>query len=143
MIYYFSGTGNSKWVAQQLAETLNDRVISIAEAINKGEYRYHLTPGERIGWVFPIHSWGVPPVVLDFISKWHIYDYEPSTYCYMVCTCGDDIGRSVEQWRKALGFIKGNAAFSIQMPNCYICLPGFNVDSKDVENAKLKAAEKR
>lgn len=142
MIFYFSGTGNSKWVAEQLAETLNDKVISIGDAFIKGEFRYQLSDGERIGWVFPIHSWGPPPIVLKFISKWHIDGYKPSTYCYMVCTCGDDIGMSVEMWRKALGGIAGNAAFSIQMPNSYICLPGFDVDSKDIERSKLKTAEK-
>ncbi|MDD2962105.1 MAG: EFR1 family ferrodoxin [Muribaculaceae bacterium] len=143
MIFYFSGTGNSKWVANQLASTLNDRLISIGECMKNCEFKFTLAPGERIGWVFPIHSWGPAPIVLEFISKMHLYEYSTQHYCYMVCSCGDDIGLSVEMWRKALGGIRGDAAFSIQMPNNYILLPGFDVDDGDSERAKLNSANKR
>ena len=29
MIFYFSGTGNSKWVAKKIAEKTNDKVYDI------------------------------------------------------------------------------------------------------------------
>ena len=144
MIYYFSGTGNSLHVAEQLAKTLGERLISIADCLSTGDVRHTLEPGEKIGFVFPIYSWGPAPVVIDFIKRWHIYEYDRNTtYCYMVGVCGDEVGLSVEMWRKALGFIRGNAAFSIQMPNNYILLPGFDVDSKDLENSKRQAAGAR
>ena len=144
MIYYFTGTGNSEYVATQIGAQLNDRVISVGDAMVSGQYRYDLAEGEKIGWVFPIYSWGVPPAVLDFISKWHIDGYKKEeTYCYMVAVCGDDIGCTVEMWRNALGWIKGNAAYSIQMPNNYILLPGFDVDSAEVEAQKLKKSGDR
>lgn len=143
MIFYFSGTGNSKWVAQQLATLLNEHIISISDALLKNELKYTIEDGESIGWVFPTYSWGPAPIVLDFISKMHIYGYTGSTYCYMACTCGDDIGMSVNVWRKALGGIKGNAAFSVQMPNNYILLPGFDVDSDSKAQAKIDNAHAR
>ncbi len=143
MIFYFSGTGNSRWVAQKLADELNDRLVSIGDAMCDEIFRYSVSPDERIGWVFPVHSWGVPPIVMDFISKMHIDGYNSSNYCYMVCSCGDDVGNTVEMWQKALGAIEGNAAFSIQLPNNYILMPGFDVDSFSVETDKVRTAPRR
>lgn len=141
MIYWFSGTGNSRWVAEQLARMLDERLIDIADAASRKQFRYKLSPGECIGWVFPIYSWGPPPVVLDFIKQWHIDEYEKShTYCYMVATCGDDVGLSVEIFARALGYIDLNAAFSVQMPNNYILLPGFDTDPAEVEHDKKERA---
>lgn len=139
MIFYFSGTGNSRYVAEQLATLLNDRIVAVAEAMAKEELSYTLTAEESIGMVFPTYSWGPAPIMLDFISKMQVSGYTKSTYCYMVTTCGDDIGESVDIWQKSLpqGLI-GNAAFSVQMPNNYILLPGFDVDSKELEKAKIK-----
>ncbi len=144
MIYYFSGTGNSRWVAEQLAVRLSDRLVEIGNATLLGNYKHQLSPGERIGWVFPTYSWGPAPVVLDFVNKWHIDGYEKgNTYCYMVTTCGDDIGLSVDIFAKALGHIDLSAAFSIQMPNNYILLPGFDTDPTDLEQQKKTQAIER
>ncbi|MEG0559180.1 MAG: EFR1 family ferrodoxin [Muribaculaceae bacterium] len=143
MIFFFSGTGNSKWIAEQLAKRLDDRIISISDAIVNKEFKFTLTEEESVGWVFPTYSWGPAPIVLDFISKMHLYGYSAKSYCYMACTCGDDIGLSVKVWRKALGGILGNAAFSVQMPNNYILLPGFDVDSDAIAQEKLDNAQER
>ena len=37
MIFYFSGTGNSAWVARQLAEGQNEELLSIAMEIDRGQ----------------------------------------------------------------------------------------------------------
>ena len=106
MIYWFSGTGNSRWVAEELAKRLGDRLMDIADCIVQGDFRHVLSRGESIGWVFPTYSWGPPPVVLDFISRWHIDGYEKGlTYCYMVTTCGDDVGLTADIFADALGYI--------------------------------------
>ena len=40
MIFYFSGTGNSRWVAESLGKRLGDAVEDIADVkIEKEEYR--------------------------------------------------------------------------------------------------------
>lgn len=38
MILYFSGTGNSRYVARKIAEISGDDVISINERLKKGSY---------------------------------------------------------------------------------------------------------
>lgn len=145
MIFYFSGTGNSAYVAKQLAKLLTDeRLVAIGEAVSRGEYDFELGEGECIGWVFPVYSWGPAPIVADFASKLTLKNYTPSTsYCYMVATCGDDVGETMKIMRKALGGIVCQAAFSVQMPNNYILLPGFDVDSKEVESTKRDTAPQR
>lgn len=144
MIYWFSGTGNSQWVAEQLSRRLGDRLINIAECIARNDFRHSLATGESIGWVFPTYSWGPPPVVLDFVSRWHIDGYKKNTtYCYMATTCGDDVGLAADIFAKALGYIGLVAAFSIQMPNNYILLPGFDTDPAQMVIDKKAQAVKR
>ena len=38
MILYFSGTGNSLYIAKKMAEELNDCILSIAELVCKQQY---------------------------------------------------------------------------------------------------------
>lgn len=143
MIIWFSGTGNSEWVAEQLASALDERMVSVAEALTGGDIHLTLHDGERLGFVFPTYSWGPAPVVTEFVEKMQITG-TPS-FCFMVTTCGDDIGLSVEIMAKALarrGFTL-QSAHSVQMPNNYINMKGFDVDSDAVRTAKLNAAPSR
>lgn len=143
MIFYFSGTGNSRWVANELAHKLEDKLVSISDVFASGQYEYSLAEGESVGFVFPTYSWGPAPVVVEFIKKMVLRGYDDDTFVYMVTTCGDDVGLSVEMWQEALGDIKGCAAYSVQMPNNYILFPGFDVDSKELEERKKQAAVKQ
>lgn len=143
MIFWFSGTGNSLWVARQLSAALNDKLVDLAHVSTNQLFHWTLKPGESLGFVFPTHSWGPPPIVCDFITKMKLDGYTSGNHCYMVTTCGDDIGLTPEILQKALGDITLNAAYSIQMPNTYVCLPGFDVDDSETEFAKLTVARDR
>lgn len=143
MIFYFSGTGNSKHVAVQLAAMLGERLVAIAEAVADATYTFALAEGESVGWVFPTYSWGPAPVAADFASKVQLQGCGADTYCYMVTTCGDEVGETVTMFAKSLGNIRLKAAFSVQMPNNYILLPGFDVDDKALERSKVEASAAR
>ena len=143
MIFYFSGCGNSRHVAETLAAGLNDTLIFIPEAAREGRYEYTLAEGESLGFVFPIYAWAPPKLVLGFVQKLNI-KVGPSTgsgtlpYTYFACTCGDNCGLTEKVFRKVLEE-KGwhlSACFSVQMPETYIGMPGFKLDTP--ENAKLK-----
>ena len=86
MIFYFSGTGNSAWVARQLAEGQNEELLSIAMEIDRNK-AYKLKEGEKVGFVFPVYAWGPPKIVLRFI---HQLKLDKPGYLFFVCTCGDD-----------------------------------------------------
>ena len=147
MILYFSGCGNSRFVAETIAAGLNDTLIFIPEAAREGRYKYDLAEGERLGFVFPIYSWAPPKLVLDFVKKMTVKVPEPvegptsKPYLYFACTCGDNCGHTEKVFRKAVEE-KGwslSACFSVQMPETYIGMKGFNLDSE--ENVKRKHAD--
>ena len=65
MIYYFSGTGNSRWAARRLAALTGDEARDII-----GLDAVPTCQGEaRIGLVFPIYAWGPTQQVLDLARK--------------------------------------------------------------------------
>lgn len=141
MIFYFSGTGNSKWIATQISETQREQMIFIPDALKDGNLEFVLREDEKIGFVFPIYSWGPPPIVLRFIEQLRLSGYSDQ-YLFFVCSCGDDTGLTQQMLLKAFA-AKGwkcHAGFSVIMPNNYVLFPGFDVDTRDVEITKLKNA---
>ena len=146
MIFYFTGTGNSRWVAGALGTAFDEPLVSIADALNEGkdENVYPLREREKVFFVFPVHSWGPAVLVSRFISRLILSGYKGQEV-YFVCTCGDDCGYTDRIMRSTLARrgITLTGGFSIQMPNNYILMPGFDVDSKEVETEKLKKAPER
>ena len=68
MIFYFSSTGNSKYVADYLARQTGERLIDVSKAGLKQEWKYTLDKDERLGFVFPIYAWRPPSLVLKGIK---------------------------------------------------------------------------
>ena len=140
MIFYFSGTGNTRWAARQIAEITGERLLSIAGEAD-GDCRYALAEGERIGFCFPVHGWQPPAIVRNFISKCK-FDNAKGHFCFALCTCGDNIGRTMEMLAADLHKvgIQADSVFSLAMPNTYVCLPFMNTDRPDVERKKIADA---
>ena len=124
MIFYFSGTGNTKWAASKLAAATREDLISIAPYMRADDSSHNLAEpfilkeNERLGFVFPVHGWRVPKLVREFISKMKILR-EPSDatggnkakaddclknrpFAYCVCTAGDSIGLTMENLNKVI-----------------------------------------
>ena len=142
MITVFSGTGNSKAVANMLAKQLNDSIVPLTDVLSL-QREYLLKEDEPLGFVFPVYSWGPPELVLRLVASLKLTN-KPS-YVYFVCTCGDDTGKTADIFCKAVAARgwKCEAGFSVIMPNTYVCLPGFDVDSVDVQKRKIMGAAKR
>ncbi len=143
MIFHFSATGNSLWVARQLGEKLNEPLISINKVLcdENPVFEYSLSPDERVGFVFPVHSWGPPTLLLKFIKWLKLIGYKDQQV-FSVCTCGDDAGCTRELLRERLKK-KGlslTSCHTVQMPNTYILFPFFDVDNPEVEKEKLLSA---
>lgn len=124
MIFYFSGTGNTKWAASKLAAATREDLISIAPYMRADDSSHNLAEpfilkeNERLGFVFPVHGWRVPKLVREFICKMKILR-EPSDptvenkakaddslrnrpFAYCVCTAGDSIGLTIENLNKVI-----------------------------------------
>lgn len=124
MIFYFSGTGNTKWAALKLAAATREDLISIAPYMRADDSSHNLAEpfilkeDERLGFVFPVHGWRVPKLVREFICKMKI-QREPSDasaenkakaddslknrpFAYCVCTAGDSIGLTIENLNEVI-----------------------------------------
>lgn len=73
MILYFSGTGNSLYVAKKLAELTGDTAVPIS-AIHE---RCQRIQDRIIGFVFPVYFGDLPEPVQDFIRQ---VRFQKSTY---------------------------------------------------------------
>lgn len=138
MIFYFSGCGNSRFIAESLARELNETLVFIPDAERSEEYSYSLKDNEKVGFVFPIYSWMPPQLVSDFIAKLK-FSQKP-TYVYAAVTAGDNVGMTEEILRNQLLNIglPLDAAFCFTMPNTYVNMAGMTVDSKEKALRKIE-----
>ena len=69
-MFYFSGTGNTKWVAEKLAEKLNKQGFEIEIKSIDNTQPSNVKPKEfdQIGILFPIHSSIVPYPMQEFLK---------------------------------------------------------------------------
>ena len=128
MIFYFSGTGNTKWAASKLASATHEDLISIAPYMRADDSSHTLAEpfilkkNERLGFVFPVHGWRVPKLVREFIGKMKVLRAEPDAagsqtlsdisgssasagsrpFTYCVCTAGDSIGLTIENLNEVI-----------------------------------------
>lgn len=141
MILYFSGTGNSAHVAKLLGDYLKEECMRITDC-HASSISFS---GNSLGIVFPIYSWGVPPVMLDYIAGLgeRFVEEASATPIWMVAVCGDETALAPEMLKKELSDrgLELSGGWSVQMPNNYVLLPGFDVDPKDVEQRKLDACD--
>ncbi len=135
MIYYFSGTGNSRWVAEELARRTNDEARSISALTQDGPTAVYAAGDSRIGIVFPVYAWGAPKIVERFCRSITV---EQGAYAFAVCTCGDEAGRAMRRLKKRFPW---QSAWSLAMPNNYIV--GFDVDSLESVRRKIKDAREK
>lgn len=133
MILYFSGTGNSKYVAERLAELLGEELCNM----ESGHQPPTMADDEPLGIVFPVYAWGLPNIVSEYLGKKVISNH----FVWTVMTCGDDMGYADVILEKLLKR-SVNAAYSLQMPNTYVCLPGFDVDPAELAQKKMAETEK-
>lgn len=136
MILWYSGCGNSRFVADTLSKELaDDKMVFIPDAARQ-KAALEFGPDEVLGIVFPVYSWSVPKLVSEFLRTVSIKG-KPA-YIFAACTCGDQTGLTYEHLCKDLRKqgLQLDAFFSFQMPETYINLPGFNLDTP--ENAKRK-----
>jgi ferredoxin len=128
MIFYFSGTGNSKWVAEQIANKINEKVVAIADIKDVLS-----TKDEKIiGLVFPIYAWGVAEPMLQFTKKLQ----KTNAFTFGICTCAMDAGLAM---KKLSTIFKLDSCYSVTMPSNYIV--GADVEDERIINEKIAKAK--
>ena len=84
MIFYFTGTGNTKWVAKQISEAIGEELYYIPDLIRKGQNQFELKQNETIGFCFPTHGWQPPRIVREFEQGFSHYRLAGH---HAVCRC--------------------------------------------------------
>lgn len=91
-IYYFSGTGNSLFVAQELQKRIPDStIIPIVSLLDRTTIQ---TGGKVIGFVFPVHALTIPIAVKRFIRK---LDARSAEYLFAIATREGTLFRGFEK----------------------------------------------
>ena len=119
MLFYFTGTGNSLYVARQIEE----KPISIPQILHQENLNFK---DEKIGIVYPVYAGEAPKIVLEFLEK---ATFE-TDYFYLILTYGKDvtdapecIARLLEEKGRHVNYIH-----SILMVDNY--LPSFDMNEK-------------
>ncbi len=133
-IYYYTGTGNSLWIARKIAEHTGQ---SDPVPMNRSKKEILHCDAERIGLVFPVHIWGLPTPVIGFIDRLSI---DPGKYIFAVAVNAGQVAATLLQLEKLLQ-AKGlqlDCGFSIDMPSNYIPWGGAIPEEK--QKKKFSAA---
>lgn len=116
VIYYYTGTGNSLWTARAFAETLGDTELVPMHRMNHGS---HGSKADMVGLVFPVHIWGVPRLVRNFLQS---MGKRPGVYYFAVAVNGGQVSRTLIQLKElmAKNGLTLSAGFDIKFPSNYI-----------------------
>lgn len=120
MVLYFSGTGNSRYVAQRTAEVLDNQLLSMSDHI-KVEDTSPVKTDERLVIVTPTYAWRIPRLVENWLRR---TEFPGGKQAWFVMTCGSEIGNAAKYNRtlceeKQLTYM-GTA--QIIMPENYIAM---------------------
>ncbi|MDK2951065.1 MAG: hypothetical protein PWQ77_730 [Kosmotogales bacterium] len=97
-IFYFSGTGNSLYVAKEIKKYLKDsEIIPIAKCMLEEEFNFDF---KKIGFVFPVYYMGLPKIVEDFVKS---AKFRHAEYIFALATRGSSLsGGTLKMLNKCL-----------------------------------------
>jgi len=136
MIVYFSGTGNSRFVAKKLAELTGDELCDATRFTRESKGADFSRPGSYV-FVSPVYVSAPPRAFLDFIRKSR---FPNNVRAYFVMTCAGGMGGSPEYCRR-LASEKGFAYLGtaqVCMPQNYIAF--FKTHEAEENREKVRQA---
>ena len=137
MVLYFTGTGNSRYLARRIAEGLDMPLYDLNACIKAGDTAPVQT-GQDVVLVTPTYAWRIPRVVSEWLGKTALTGAER---IWFVMDCGSEIGNAAKFNRilaeqKRLQY-RGTA--QIVMPENYIAM--FKAPEREEAESIVKAAE--
>lgn len=136
MIVYFSGTGNSRYCAQMLADKLEDALLDTFHLIRDG-IAPELTSEKPWIFVAPTYGWRLPRVFAQLLRSGR---FSGSREAYFVMTCAGDTGNA-GQYNRALCQAMGlryHGTFSVVMPENYTAM--FSIPDPELSKKLVDAA---
>lgn len=136
-IFYYTGTGNSLWIANALGRRLeNSAIVSM---VNSGALSAD-TSQNVVGIVFPVHMWGLPPKVLQFVKS--LKRLNPG-YIFAVAVNAGQVANTLIQLKRVLEKegLTLNSGFEVKMPSNYIPWGGPGPQKK--QNDRFSQAQQK
>ncbi len=136
-VFYYTGTGNSLWVARTLAKALGEAdVVSIASWLKD---KQPIT-SKVIGVVFPVHMWGVPAPILRFIRESKALSPD---YLFAVAVDAGQVANTLVQFKRLCkqNGLKLSAGYEVQLPSNY--LPWGGAVAKELQEKIIAAAAQK
>ena len=90
MILYFSGTGNSAYVAKRVGKATGDEVVDLFEKIRNRDFSSIHTERSLVV-VTPTYAWRLPRIVEDWMER---TTFTGDRRVYFILTCGENIGNA-------------------------------------------------
>ena len=113
MVLYFTGTGNSRYLARRIAEGLEMPLYDLNACIKAGDTAPVQT-GRDVVLVTPTYAWRIPRVVSGWLDKTALTGAER---IWFVMDCGSEIGN-------AAGYNRQLAAQKQRSLHCHVqCAP--------------------
>jgi len=115
-IYYFTGTGNSLWIARLISAGLKNSELKPI-VLEKSDLVK--TSSEQVGIVFPVYMWGLPARVIDFVKR---LDADKTKYYFACAVNAGQVAGTLIQLEKLMrtkGLVLGSG-FDFVMPSNYI-----------------------
>lgn len=120
MILYFTGTGNSKYVAEKIGTIISDEVINLFDRIKNKDYSAFCSEKPWVV-VCPTYGWQIPHILRDYLINVQLNGNKD---VYFILTCGDSICNAygyAKKITKQKGMnIKGTGM--VCMPENYIAM---------------------
>ena len=134
-IYYYTGTGNSLWAARKLGEALKDARLGSMRRVSPEN-----DDAEAVGLVFPVHIWGLPQRVRDFVSR---LPAGKSKYYFALAVNAGQVAGTLTQLKKIMKArgLNLSAVFDLVMPSNY--LPGGGAAPAAEQEKKFAEAAKK
>ena len=120
MVIYFTGTGNSRYVARKIAAACGEELLNLTE-IFRSEKSAELTGEKKLIFVCPTYAYRIPRVVSDWIEKTVL---PQGAAAWFVMTCGGGIGNA-DQYNRELvekKKLRYMGTAEIVMPENYITM---------------------
>lgn len=137
MIFCFSGTGNSRYLANRIAEALSDTVIDLNTKIKANDHTPVQTDGNVIV-VAPTYAWRIPRIVTAWLTETELLG---AKRIWFVMNCGVEIGNAAK-YNRQLAQQKGlcdMGTAQILMPENYIAM--FRVPQAEEARTIVQNAE--
>lgn len=134
MVLFFSATGNCKYVATRLAQSLGQDMCSVVDCIRNGQYDFF---DDTVGIITPTYDWGLPSIVKEFLEKASFR----TDYLYFVATYGTTPGASGAMANKAICKRTIDAYYSVRMADTWTPIFDLSTPEKVVKYTKKTEAE--